>query len=186
MTRKKLIVLSSPSGGGKSTVAGHLMKLMPDLEFSVSATTRGKRNGEENGKHYYFLTKDEFEERISLGDLVEFEEIFGNYYGTLKSEIDAKLKDGKRMLFDVDVKGALSLKKAYPELALLIFIAPPDLEVLEARLRNRGTETEEQLSRRIARARIEIQHSNEFDFVVVNDDLKKTFAEIEDITRNYC
>ncbi len=182
---KNLIVLSSPSGGGKTTVSKHLRSLYPNLEFSISATTRAKRPNETFGVDYYYLTREEFENKIKNDELAEYEEIFGNYYGTLKSEIDKKLEAGYILLFDIDVKGAFALKRAYPENTLLIFLAPISENVLEQRLRGRSTETEEQIQIRLARAKMEIEQSKDFDYVIINDNLQQTFQEIEGIAAKH-
>ena len=179
--KKRLIVISAPSGGGKTVVARHILDNYSNTCFSVSATTRGMRPGEENGVHYHFLSREEFISRIQAGDLIEYEEIFGNIYGTLKSTIDKAIAEEKVVLFDVDVKGALSLQKAYPEDALLIFLTPPNEEILENRLRSRGTETEEQIQTRLSRSLMEIGQKDEFDYVVVNNVLENTFAEVDAI-----
>ncbi|GAB1430393.1 guanylate kinase [Ignavibacteria bacterium] len=179
MLLKKLIVLSAPSGGGKTTVARHLLAVFPELRFSVSATTRPIRAGEVFGKDYFFLTKQEFEQKIADGDLLEYEEIFGNLYGTLRSETQRALGEGRPMLFDVDVKGALSIRRAFPDDSLLLFIAPPDAETLKRRLQARNTESEEQIQIRLSRTEMEMQLIGEFDIIIVNDDLHKTLAEAE-------
>ncbi|MCX7737172.1 MAG: guanylate kinase [Candidatus Kapabacteria bacterium] len=181
---KKLIVLSAPSGGGKTTVAKHLLSTFSNIKFSISATTRQKRENEINGRDYYFLTKEEFQEKINKNEFVEYEEIYGNYYGTLHSEINEAIKNNKILLFDVDVKGALSIKKAYPKEALLIFLMSPDFETLQKRLRERQTETEEQFNKRIERVKMELDMKDKFDFVVINDKLEQTLKEVENIVRN--
>jgi len=183
--RKRLIVLSSPSGGGKSTLAKHLMKLYPHLMFSVSATTRKQREGEVDKEDYYFLSRKEFLKKICDEELVEYEEIFGNIYGTLKSEIKRVLKVGDSMLFDVDVKGALSLKKHFPDDTLLIFIYPPSLEELERRLVSRSTETKEEINNRLLRAEEEMGFKGEFDELVENDNLQHAFETIKKVTKKY-
>jgi len=182
---KRLIVISAPSGGGKSVVCRHLQNLYPQLQFSTSATTRSKRPLETNGEEYFFLSKDEFKQKIDNNELVEYEEIFGNYYGTLRCEIEKVLTNNSYMLFDIDVKGALSLKKAFPNDSLLIFITSPNIETLETRLRNRGTETDEQIAYRISRAKMEIETSKDFDYAVVNEHLPTTFQEIETILNQH-
>jgi guanylate kinase len=182
---KSLIVISSPSGGGKSTIAKHLMSKFPKIEFSVSATTRRKREGEVDKRDYFFLTKEEFQSKIEGNELVEFEEIFGNYYGTLKSEVAKSIDNNKTLLFDVDVKGALSLRKNFPENTLLIFISPPNFEILENRLRNRRTESEEEIKRRLNRAEEENQYRDKFDYIIINDTLENAFSKIEMIAENH-
>lgn len=176
---KQLIVLSAPSGGGKTTVAKHLFTVFPQLTFSVSATTRHIRPGEVEGKDYYFLSHEEFQQKIAAGDLLEYEVIFGNYYGTLQSSVQRALDRGEVMVFDVDVKGALSLRKAFPDDTVLIFITPPTMVELEKRLRSRRTESEEQISLRLERAAMEMEQCSEFDKVIVNDKLIDTLREAE-------
>jgi guanylate kinase len=184
-SKKHLFVLSSPSGGGKSTVARFLLRNIQNLSFSVSATTRPKRNRELHGRSYYFIGRQEFESMIQKGEFVEYEEIFGEYYGTLHSEIDKAIKHGRSLVFDVDVKGALSLKQAYPEDALLIFLAPPDSITLEERLKKRKTENAEQIQERLKRAEMELSKMKEFDYVVINDVLDTTFDEVKAIVEQY-
>ena len=149
--------------------------------FSVSATTRRRREGEVHGKAYFFLTKEEFEQKISGNELVEWEQIYGNYYGTLKSEVDKTLSAGNSMLFDVDVKGALSIKKQYPDDAVLIFIEPPNLQILTERLTNRKTEDAETIRKRLDRVPMEMEKGKEFDFRVVNDQLPKAIQDVDTI-----
>ncbi|MBU3741349.1 MAG: guanylate kinase [Candidatus Kapabacteria bacterium] len=180
---KHLIVLSAPSGAGKTTVAKHLLATFPILTFSVSATTRPMRPGEVNGKDYVFLSRDEFRRRIETDDLIEYEEIFGNYYGTLRSMVQESIARGQFVVFDVDVKGALSLQRAFPDDTLLMFVAPPDMQTLETRLRSRKTESEEQLAMRLARAEMEMGHRDDFDVVLVNRDLAQTLDRAEAIVR---
>ena len=151
--------------------------------FSVSATTRPRREGEVHGKDYFFLTKEEFEERIRIGDLVEWEEIYGNYYGTLKSETSRALQQGRVMLFDVDVKGALSIRRHFPNESVLIFIKPPSFEVLKKRLENRNTENPETLKRRLERVPMEMEQGQQFDVQVVNDELQRAINEVDEIVR---
>lgn len=172
-----LIVVSAPSGAGKTTIVKEILKQFPEFLFSVSATTREKRPGEINGREYLFMTREEFEKRIASGDLVEYEEIYGNYYGTLKSEVEKALEKNCVMVFDVDVKGALSIKKKFPQ-AVLIFINPPSVEELRRRLLLRGSETKEQIDKRMERVPMELEKSREFDYIVVNDDLKKAVNEV--------
>jgi guanylate kinase len=177
--KKNLLVIASPSGGGKSTIAKHVLNKYPNVKFSISATTRQMRPGETQGKEYYFLTKDEFNQKIQNDELLEYEEIFGNIYGTLKSEVIRLTSQNLVPLFDVDVKGAMNIKNIYPENTLLLFIEPPSQKVAEERLRNRKSETEEQIQTRIKRYQLEISMKDEFDFCVINDDLQRAISEVE-------
>ncbi len=185
MKRGKLIVISAPSGSGKTTIARAIMEKYPAMLFSVSATTRTPRPGETNGKDYFFLSKEEFQKRVQAEDLVEWEEIYGNFYGTLKSEIDRALQRGAIMLFDVDVKGALSIKKHYRDDSLLIFIKPPSFEILRDRLLNRKTEDRATIQRRLDRVPMELEKGNAFDWQVVNDDLQTAIHEVDGIIRSH-
>lgn len=182
---KSLIVLSSPSGGGKTTIARHLMKIYPHIKFSVSATTRALRPGEKHGTDYFFLTKEEFQNKINQNELVEYEEIFGNYYGTLKSEIIKSIENNELVIFDIDVLGALSIRNAFPKESLLIFIAPPSLQVLESRLRNRKTESEEQIQTRLNRAEMELSKKDLFDEIIINENLETSKLLIIEIAKKY-
>jgi guanylate kinase len=182
---KRLFIFSAPSGAGKTTIAKHLLAQYDFMRFSISATTRPRREKETHGKDYYFLSVAEFEAAIQRGELAEYEQIFGNYYGTLKSEIDNALQDGKSLVFDIDVKGALSLQRAYPDDALLVFVAPPSMEILARRLTERNTESAEQLKLRLARAEMELAQEDKFDEVIVNDDLERAFAEARLLVERY-
>ena len=181
MKNPKLFVISAPSGGGKTTIVKAVLQRHPDFEFSVSATTRTKRANEENGKDYFFLRPEEFQQLIRENALVEHEQIYGNFYGTLKREVDRALNHGNCMVFDVDVKGGLSIKKLYGTKALLLFIEPPSLLVLEERLRNRKTEDEKTFQKRMARVTSELKIGERFDYRVVNDSLARTIHEVDEI-----
>jgi len=181
MLRGKLIVVSAPSGSGKTTIVKALLAKYPSMLFSVSGTTRPKRDIEVEGKDYFFLPRREFERLVANGELVEWEEIYGNLYGTLKREVDKALASGKIMLFDIDVKGGLSIKRKYPDDSVLIFIRPPSIEVLETRLRNRKTEDEATFKRRMERVSMELGLASQFDFQVVNDDLQTAITEVDKI-----
>jgi guanylate kinase len=179
MSSPKLIVLSAPSGSGKTTIAREILRRHPELRFSVSATTRPKREYETDGKDYFFLTKEEFESKIQNNALAEWEQIYGNYYGTLRSEIDSALRSGTAMMFDIDVKGALSIKQQYPDDTILIFITPPSIEVLTERLHNRKTEDVATIRRRLERVPMEMAKAVEFDTSIVNDDLQKAISDVD-------
>jgi guanylate kinase len=182
--RGKLIVISAPSGAGKTTIAHEVLKRNPSLEFSVSATTRPRRPGETDGRDYFFLTREEFERRVRAGEFVEWEEIYGNLYGTLKSEIDRALASGGHLLFDIDVKGGLSIKRQFPE-ALLIFIEPPSVEALWQRLQGRHTEDTATLARRMERVTMEMEAGRAFDRHCVNDELARAVEEVQALVQVY-
>ena len=176
----KILILVSPSGGGKSTMTKKLLKNFDNIKFSVSATTRNPRPGEKNGVHYFFLDDDEFEKRIEKNDFLEWEEFYnGTKYGTLRSHVEKELNKGYFILLDIDVLGALNVKKLYGNRALTIFIAPPSLAVLEKRLRARGTENDKTLKTRLERARKEMEYMNDFDVTVINDKLESAYKEIQ-------
>jgi guanylate kinase len=182
-TSRRLVILSAPSGTGKTTIAKGLLARNPDWRFSVSATTRPRRPNEVDGTDYHFLTVDEFSHRIADGDLVEWEELYGNFYGTLRSEIARALNGSAtaRMVFDVDVKGGLAIRQAFPNDAFLIFVAPPSFPELERRLRSRQTESDDAIQRRIDRAHMEMEMRVDFDAIVVNDDIERAIDEIESL-----
>ncbi len=179
MNNKQLIAISSPSGGGKTTIVKEILRRHPLLKFSISATTRKKRNGELDGKDYFFKTEEEFQELISNNKLVEYEELFGNYYGTLKSEIDNSIRDNETMIFDVDVNGALNIKKIYPNNSKLIFIQPPNIATLQQRLRERNTESEGGLEKRFQRISLELEAGKIFDKIIINNKLEEAIKEVE-------
>jgi len=174
-----LFVLSAPSGAGKTTIARSVLARFPQLRFSVSATTRVRRPKEVDGVDYFFLTRERFEQLVAEGGLVEWEEIYGQLYGTPRSQIDGAIERGQHMLFDIDVKGALSLKRLYADQALLIFIQPPSLDVLRQRLEHRGTDSAEVVETRMRRAAWEMEQAVHFDRIVVNDDLARSIPEVE-------
>ena len=177
----KAIIFSAPSGSGKTTIVKHLLQKNPDLGFSISASTRDKRGRtEQNGKDYYFLPPAEFKKKIDNNEFVEWEEVYeGNFYGTLKSEIERIWGDNKNVIFDVDVKGGLNLKKYFGDNALAIFVKVPSIDVLKERLHDRGTETPESLSRRLFKAQFEMGFSDKFDVVLVNEHLDKSLTEAQ-------
>ena len=183
----KAIIFSAPSGSGKTTIVKHLLTNNPDLGFSISASTRDKRGRtEQNGKDYYFLSPVEFRKKIDSNEFVEWEEVYeGNFYGTLKSEIDRIWREGKNVIFDVDVKGGLNLKKYFGDKALSVFVKVPSLEVLKDRLNDRGTETPESLSRRLFKAQFEMGFSDKFDVVLVNENLDKSLREAQKLYDNF-
>jgi guanylate kinase len=179
---KQLIVISAPSGAGKTTIAKRILAEHSDkLTFSISATTRPMRDGEHDGVDYYFLTKEEFLHRIKENKLIEYEEIFGNYYGTLVTEIDRAKSQKKSLIFDIDVKGGISIRTRYPNDTLLIFIAPPSMEELYIRLMGRGSEDSETIDRRLARAEMEMEMKDIYDHIVINDDLDRATKEVESL-----
>lgn len=181
----KLFVISAPSGGGKTTIVKSILERHPEFVFSVSATTRAKRTVEEDGKDYFFLSKEEFEQMIRENALVEHERIYGNYYGTLKREVNRVIGRGDHMLFDIDVCGGLSIRRVYPAESVLIFIEPPSIDVLRERLRNRKTEDEETFTRRMDRVAMELERGKEFDYRVVNDMLSVAIEEVRTIVEKH-
>lgn len=181
----KLIVFTAPSGTGKSTIAKVILADVPTLKFSVSATTREKRDGEEDGREYFFLSRDAFEAQIANHGFIEYSRHFDNYYGTLKSEAEKVLNAGQHLLLDLDVDGALNVKKHYGHRSLLLFIKPPSLEVLKERLLKRKTESPDKVLVRLARADYELSLADHFDASVVNDDLNRTTLEVKRIIQNF-
>ncbi len=183
----KLIIFSAPSGAGKTTIVRHLLKKYPDkLSFSISASTREPRGEEIDGKDYYFISKADFLHRIAQQEFVEFEEVYsGTFYGTLNSEIERIWASGKHVVFDLDVIGGLRLKRKFEDRALAIFVEPPSLDVLEKRLRGRGTDSEEKLKERIEKADKELVYAKDFDVILHNDSLKKACAEAEKLVEEF-
>ena len=179
-----LLVLSGPSGVGKSTVLRKMMDGRDDMAFSVSATTRAPRPGEEEGKDYFFVTRERFDEMVERGELLEHAEFVGNCYGTPRSQVEQRLEAGITVVLDIEVQGAAQVKALMPE-ALTVFLAPPSLEALEQRLRGRGTETEEKIRSRLETARKELLLAPTYDFTVVNDDPDRAAAELSEILENW-
>lgn len=174
----KLVIFSAPSGAGKTTIVHRLLAQIPTLEFSVSATSRAPRGDENHGVDYYFFSPEEFRKRINEDEFVEWEEVYpGQMYGTLLSEVDRIWRKGHHVIFDVDVKGGLNLKKKFGSEALAIFVRPPSMDALEERLRFRATEPEEKISIRLAKASSELSYESRFDSVVVNDELERAVNE---------
>jgi guanylate kinase len=186
MRKGKLIIFSAPSGAGKTTIVRHLLTRPFNLAFSVSATSRTPRINEKEGLDYYFLSAEEFRKRIEQDEFVEWEEVYsGIFYGTLRAEIERLLKNGKNVIFDVDVVGGLDLKAIYGEEALAVFVAPPSLETLSERLKARSTETQERIAVRLAKAASEMEYATRFDVILVNDNLEVALVEAERITGNF-
>lgn len=174
-----LLAVSGPSGVGKGTMVKTLIARRADVVESVSCTTRAPREGEIDGKHYFFISREQFERRIDEGDFLEYDEHFGNYYGTPKSFVREALKT-KSVIMEIDVVGALNAKKTFPE-TVLVMVVPPSAEELKRRLSGRGSETEKQIENRLARMEYELSHANEYDYVIVNDDLEKAISALENI-----
>ncbi len=175
----RLITISAPSGAGKSTMIRYLLAQDLNIQFSISATSRPPRGEEKDGVEYYFLTPDEFRERITADEFLEYEEVYeGRFYGTLKSEVKRILNQGKNVIFDVDCVGALNIKKVYGERALTIFVMPPSVEVLRQRLEKRGTDAPEVIENRLAKAEYEMSFAPQFDATVCNDDYERARAEM--------
>lgn len=171
-----LLIFSAPSGSGKSTIVNWLMKEHPELKlyFSISCTSRSPRGTEQNGVEYFFLTPEEFRQRIDNDEFLEYEEVYENrFYGTLKAQVERQLEAGQNVVFDVDVKGGINIKKFYGERALSLFIQPPSVEELRRRLEGRGTDTPEAIENRLAKAEYELTFAPQFDHIVVNDDLEQ-------------
>ena len=186
MKNNKAIIFSAPSGSGKSTIVHHILDLHPEMEFSVSATSRPLRGAEVHGVDYYFLTEDDFRSRIAADGFVEYEEVYpGRFYGTLKSEIQRIWDAGHVVIFDVDVKGGVNLKKYFGENALSVFIQAPSVEELRRRLESRGTDSAEDIAKRVAKAAEEMTYAPKFDVVLVNDKLETAYAEAEKLVDGF-
>lgn len=183
---EKVVIFSAPSGSGKTTLVQHCLQIFPQLEFSISCTTRAPRGTEQNGKEYHFLSVEEFQQKISESHFIEYEEVYENtFYGTLKSEIERIWAQGKTVIFDVDVKGGIALKKYFQDKALSVFIMPPSVEELERRLRNRATDTEEIIQMRVAKAETEILFQKDFDTVIINDNLDDAKQKIKQTLQSF-
>lgn len=182
----KIIIISAPSGAGKTTIVKQVLKDIPQLAFSISATTRNPRKGEIDGRDYYFLSVDEFQKRIKNNEFIEYETVYeGLIYGTLSSEVERITKAGRYPIFDVDVKGGINIKQKFGKQALSIFIKPPSREELERRLRGRGTDEEDVIRKRLERAKEELEHTRQFDKVIVNDKLEEAIEETEKIILDF-
>lgn len=183
----KVVIFSAPSGAGKSTIVNHLLGLHPELEFSISATSRAPRGQEQHGVEYYFFTADEFRQMIAEDKFVEYEEVYaGSFYGTLKSEVERIWAKGHTIIFDIDVQGGVNLKRIFGDQALSVFIQAPSVEVLRERLIGRGTDTEEAIARRVAKAASEMEFAaGKFDYTLINDDLQTALAEAERVVGGF-
>lgn len=181
-----MVVFTAPSGAGKTTLVRHLLEKYDFLDFSISACTREKRAHEIDGKDYYFISPEEFKAKIEADEFIEFEEVYENqFYGTLRSEVERIWNSGKAIVFDIDVKGAVNIKKRYKDNCLTVFVKPPSFEVLVERLRNRNTESEASLKKRITRVKRELSYETDFDTVVVNDLLEVAKKESEYLVENF-
>lgn len=183
---EKVLIFSAPSGSGKSTIVNHILSLHPEVEFSVSATSRAPRGSEVHGVEYYFLSVEEFRDKIARGEFVEYEEVYaGSFYGTLKEEVKRIWAKDHVIIFDVDVKGGVNLKKYFGAKALSVFIQAPSIEELRRRLEKRGTDSPEAIDRRVAKAEEEMTYAPLFDRVLVNDDLETAFKEAEEMVDQF-
>jgi guanylate kinase len=186
MQRGKLFVFCGPSGSGKTTIVKYLLANVSGLKFSVSATSRPKRDGEVDGRDYYFISLEEFKRKINKNEFLEWEEVYkGSYYGTLKSEVDRVLDEGNSLIFDIDVKGGLNVKRQYTDQVLTVFVMPPSIEELRNRLLQRHTESEDIINMRIAKAEFEISFSNQFDQLIVNKDLQVAYADAGKVVSDF-
>lgn len=187
MDNNKVIIFSAPSGAGKSTIVNHILKLHPEIEFSISATSRAPRGEEKHGREYYFFSADEFRRMIAEDRFVEYEEVYpGSFYGTLKSEVERIWAKGHIIVFDIDVKGGVNIKRIFGDKAFSVFIQAPSVEELRKRLVGRGTDCAEAIEKRVAKAASEMEFAaGKFDYILVNDDLDKAFAEAEKVVDQF-
>jgi guanylate kinase len=186
MSHKKIIIITAPSGAGKTSITKYLLEHIPQLKFSISAATRRPRESEVNGKDYYFMPIEEFQQKIKKNAFVEWEMVYeGKYYGTLKSELERLWKEGKTPLLDIDVKGAIHVQQQYPDNSFSLFIEPPSVKELRRRLISRGTETEETLQTRMNKAEYEMSFMHLFNKIIVNDDLQEACTEAEQVVKNF-
>lgn len=182
----KVLIFSAPSGSGKSTIVNHILEIHPEIEFSVSATSRPARGQEQDGVEYWFIEEEEFRRRIADDQFVEYEEVYpGRFYGTLKSEVERIWAKGHVIIFDVDVKGGVNLKKYFGDQALSIFIQAPSVEVLRERLVKRGTDSAEDIEARVSKAAEEMTYADKFDYILINDDLQTAFHESEEVVDTF-
>ena len=184
MKNGTLFVISSPSGGGKSTVISKILEKNQNLSYSISATTRKPRAGENEGEDYYFMTKKQFREYVKDNRFLEWAEVHNNYYGTLKSQITEMLENGKHVILDIDVQGGKAVKECMPE-SVLIFLMPPSIEELEKRLRSRGTDSDEDIVRRLLAAEQEMEQKDKYDYTVVNDTIDQSVKKVETIINHF-
>ena len=183
MDKGVLVIVSGLSGAGKGTICKRLLEKYPNYVLSVSATSRKPRSGEVDGREYFFITKDEFEERIQQGKLLEYAQYVDNYYGTPKDWVEEQLREGKDIILEIELQGAFQIKEKIPE-TVLIFVLPPDMEELKRRLINRGTETMEQIERRLQRASEEMEFVPQYDYVIINEDVEKSVDMLHNIVRS--
>ena len=187
MLSGKLIIFSAPSGSGKTTLVRHILKTYPNqIEFSISATSRPKRGVEVNGKDYYYLSIDEFKQKVANNEFLEWEEVYaGTHYGTLRAEVDRIWAKNKAVIFDIDVEGGLNLKNQFGEKALAVFVMPPSIKILEERLHSRSTDSKESIARRIAKAEKELKTAELFDVFILNENLDEACAKAEEIVQDF-
>ena len=182
----KVIIFSAPSGSGKSTIVHHILELHPEMEFSISATSRAPRGDEQEGVDYYYISNEEFRRRIEADEFVEWQQVYaGHHYGTLKSEVERIWEKGHVIIFDVDVKGGVNLKKYFGDDAMSVFVKAPSIEEIRRRLIARGTDTPEAIEERVSKASEEMTYQDKFDYVLMNDDLEEAFREIEDAVAGF-